>query len=183
METEQDSAEVLETQPTEETTETVEDTPEGESVEELKARLETERKSREETEAKNKQLFERAKKAEEAAKTKTEASQDALSNKDVIYLAKADIHPDDIDDVLKQARVQGIPVQAAHKFMMPILNERTEERKTATVTTIRSARGATKASGEDLLAKAEKTGEVPEDEAGMQELFRARLARKFPKRN
>jgi hypothetical protein len=109
-------------------------------------------------------------------------SQDGLSNKDVLFLAKADIHEDDLDDVIDYARLKKIPVAEAHKFMKPILAERAEERRTAAATRTGSgARGASKATGDDLLRKADQSGEVPESDDGIKALVEARLARKKQK--
>lgn len=100
--------------------------------------------------------------------------QDGLSNKDVLYLAKADINEEDLDEVIDYAKLKKIPVAEAHKFMKPILDVRTEERKTAAVTTTRSARVTHVTTGDDLLRKAQQTGEIPESTEGLQELFKAR---------
>ncbi len=122
----------------------------------------------------------RAEKAEKEAKGKVvPETTGSLSTKDVLYLAKADIHEEDLEEVTKQAKLQGITVSEAHKYMKPILDARNEERKTALATqTGRSQRGITKTTGEDLLAKAETTGEMPDDDEGMQKLATARLNKK-----
>lgn len=127
----------------------------------------------------------RAEKAEKAlkqvAKPEGRPAPEAgsLSTKDVLYLAKADIHEDDLEEVTKQAKLQGITVSEAHKFLKPILDSRAEERKTALATqTGRTQRGITKTTGEDLLSKAEATGEMPDDDEGMAKLAQARLNKK-----
>lgn len=123
----------------------------------------------------------RAEKAEKEAKaSKPKApSQDDLSSRDVLYLAKADIHEDDLQEVLDTAKQKGITMSDAHKYLKPILDVRQQERTTALATqTGRGMRGANKTSGEDLLRKAERTGEVPTDDAGLRALAEARLARK-----
>lgn len=175
----QDGSEVLET--TENETEVV--------TEEVEA-LEEETEDVEALKVKNKQLYARAKKAEgfvevdgkwvkKPAEAKAPLQNLTLSVKDQAFLAKVDIHDDDFDEVLELAALKKISVREAHEFMKPILDQRTEERKTAAATqTGRSARGSAKTSGEDLLKQAEKTGEFPETDAGMRELAEARLARR-----
>lgn len=176
METEiQDGSEVQETtEVAAETTETSEMT--AEQIADLQKKAEA-----------SSQNFERAKKAEAELKearakleVKAPSNQDGLSTKDVVYLAKADIHADDVDDVLTYAKKMGVSVSEAHKFFKPILSERAEERKTASAShTKGGARGNSKVSGEELLRKAETTGEVPETAEGMQSVFEARQAKKF----
>lgn len=125
----------------------------------------------------------RAEKAEGELKGLPKDSQDGLSNKDVLYLAKADIHEDDLDEVLEYARFKKVPVNDAHKQYKAVLDIRAEERKTAAATAAGKggARGASKVTGEDLLRKAEQTGEVPTDPDKMRELAEARIARKKAK--
>lgn len=173
MEPNKDAPEVLETP---ETTETPEgETPEltAEQIAELKAKA----AKAEELENKNKQLFERAKKAEELAKVQKEP--DSLSNKDLLFLAKADIHTEDVDDVLEWAKFKKVSVEEAYKHMKPQLDVRAEERRTAQATQAKgSPRGAAKVTGEDILKKAEKTGEIPETPEGIAALAEARMARR-----
>lgn len=173
--TNQDGSEVLETTETEaEAVETTEETLSAEDVATLKA----EAAKAKELEAKNKQLFERVKKAE-AAKAKPDAPSQELSTKDVLYLSGAGIPVDDVDDVISYASKMGVSIKEAHDFYKPILAERTEQRKTAAAThTKGGARGASKSTGADFLAKAEQTGDVPETEDAMRALQEARLARK-----
>lgn len=178
-EQELDGSEVLET--TEETVEgTLEEESEGateetltrEEIETLKAKA----AKADELEKTNKQLFERAKKAEGSKK-----SEDGLSTQDTIYLAKADIHEDDVNDVIEMAKLKKITVQEAHKFLKPILNERKEERATAAVAAVgRQRPGSTKVPDESILRKAIKDG-LPEDDEEIQRLVEADLARKTKK--
>lgn len=170
---EKDGSEVLETtEVAEETTETPE---EPESPDERDEKIATLEKEKAELESKNKQLFERAKKAKDAPSK----DNDALSTKDVLYIAKTDIPEEDLDEVLTYAKKMGVDVKAAHEHFKPILAERIEERKTAAASHVRGgARGTSKVSGDELLRKAEQTGEVPTDAAGMQSVFEARQAQR-----
>ncbi len=122
----------------------------------------------------------RAEKAER--EPKTTVTPDGLSSKDVLYLAKADIHTDDVDEVLTYAKKMGVSIADAHKFYSPILKEHEAERKSAAATNTKgSARGSAKDTPQDILEKAEK-GEVLETTSDMQKLFEARINRKIRKK-
>lgn len=173
----QDAPEVLETPDTVEET-VIEETQEtaAEETPQTDEEKETLRKEVEDLKKKNAQLFERVKKQKEAP------SND-LSNKDVLVLAKANLSPDDIDEVVEYAKFKKIAVAEALKMpvITTLLAEREEERRTASATQVRGgARGTSKVSGEDILSRAERTGEVPDSDEGMTELFKARLARRIP---
>lgn len=173
-----DDSEVLETQNTEveqeenttEELETVEDEPQ-EDVEKLKS-------EKSELERKNKQLYERLKKQESRPQ---QTSTDSLSAKDFLALKDANISADDFDEVQEFATFKKISIADAIKnpTLRSILNERQEERRTAHATATKSPRGATKASGDDLLRKAERTNELPDNDDGMRAIFEARRARQF----
>lgn len=172
----QDAPEVLETPETvEETPSATAETPKDELSPEQIADLKKKADERDELEKKNKQLFERVKKAE--------GKSDALSNKDIIYLAKNDIHDEDVEEVLDLARLKKWDVKQAHDYLKPLLDSRAEMRRTAQATQTRSARSVSKVSGEELLAKAERTGELPESEDGMAALAYARMVRKLAKKH
>ena len=178
MENQQDAPEVQETQ---ETVGETEQTPQEAEVETLTPEQIADLKKKADASSKN---YERLKKMEAELKetrdklnssSKTDAQ---LSSKDLLYLAKADIAPDDVDEVLTYANKMGVSIADAHKFYKPILAERAEERRTANATQTRGNRGSAKVSGEDLLRKAENTGEVPETADGMKAIIEARMARK-----
>lgn len=129
-----------------------------------------------------KQYYARIKKLEtelkEAKSQKAEAPKaqnDDLSQADLIFLAKADIHEDDINDVTKWAKNNGMSVKEAYQQYKPILDTRVQERQTAQATATKGARGVKPKTGEDLLQKARQTGEVPESSDGMRDIIRARL--------
>ena len=124
----------------------------------------------------------RAEKAEAKAKGEVKVEEQSLTTKDALALVNAKVSNEDYDEVIRVAKVLGknIGETLKDKTMLTILNERVEERRTAEATLIgKQKRGSSKNTGEDILDKAEKTGEVPEDEEGMQKLFQARLARKI----
>lgn len=166
-----ETPEETETEQTENQEEVVEEEAvEEESVDDLKKRLKT-------LEAQKEHWRNKANKPAEATTKDTKVDSN-LSNKDIIFLAKADIHEDDTDEVLDWAKLKGISVSEAYKHMKPILDVRTEERTTAQVTNTKSgARGASQTTGEDLLQKAERTGEVPTDPDKIRQMQEARLTR------
>jgi hypothetical protein len=65
-----------------------------------------------------------------------------------------------------------------HQTLKTILADKAEERRTARATETRSPRGIAKSSGEDILRKAEREGEVPETQDGLRALVEARMARR-----
>lgn len=170
---EKDGSEVLET-PEEVAEETTEENSEltAEQIAELKAKA----AKADELEGKNKQLFERLKKAE----TKPDHSKSDLSQTDVLYLAKADIHEEDIQEVLDWAKFKGVNIREAHKQLKDTLAVREEQRKTAAASHTKGGqRGTSKVSGDDILRKAETTGEVPDSNEGLNKLFEARMAQRL----
>ena len=162
---ETDGSEVLETTETGE--ETVQ-TPDAEK-EQLK-------RDKAELELKNKQLFERAKKAEGK-----EAKDDGLSSKDVIFLAKHDIHEEDVEEVTELASLKKISVAEAYNYLKPVLDVREEQRRTANATQVKGGqRGVTKVTDEQILSKA-SAGQLPEDDAGIAALVEAEINQKARK--
>ena len=159
------------------------------SLVENEARLVEERKVKDDELAKAKEIAEnqriRAEKAEKEAKEKgVKADEQLFTAKDTLALVEAKVSSEDYDEVVRVAKILGKPVVEAlkDKTMLAILSERVEERRTAEATlTGKTQRGVSKTTGEDLLQRAETTGEVPEDEDGMKKLFQARMARKLKK--
>jgi len=128
----------------------------------------------------NKKLFERAKKAEAEAKdlkakvntskpapTELSEKQDGITSLDAIVLAKANVHEDDIDEVVSYAKFKGISIKQAlaDKTMKSILRDKTEFRETSEATNTGPARrGSAKPTDEQILANAQAGKEVnPED--------------------
>lgn len=145
-----------------------------EQIAELKAKA----ARADELEKKNKQLFERAKKNTPASKE----AKDNLSSKDLYALMEAKVPRDDIDEVTRAAKALNLSIPEALKsnIVIGILSERAEERRTATATQTRGgARGSVKVSGADILAKAERTGELPDTDEGMAALAQARMAKRL----
>jgi hypothetical protein len=178
-----DGSEVLETT---EVAEETNETPEAEMTAEQLAELKAKAAKAEELEEKNKKLFERAKKAEAVAKQVPSTGEDTLSTRDLLALTRAGISDEDMDEAIDFAKYKKLSVAEAlkHPTLKAILDEKASERKTAVVTQTSGRRGGpAKVSGDEILSKAERTGEVPDTDEAMAELFKARRARLFPKRN
>lgn len=111
----------------------------------------------------------------QAGSSKTEGNTSGdLSQKDVIYLAKSDIHDDDIDEVLKYASKSGVSVKEAHEYLKPILAVKQEQRKVASAANVGvSKRGSGQVAADILLAKARK-GELPTNDDDIDRLIQAR---------
>jgi len=171
-----DDQEVIET-PEEEIAEETIETPE-EDVDQEKEAL---RKEKEELEVKNKKLYARLKLSESKKEESKESSPETmLSQTDLIYVAKADIHEDDIEVVRKHASLYGISMREAHEYLKPNLAIREEERKTANATNSKSSRsGIKKVTDEEIISKARK-GEIPD--SGSEEAERLFWARRGGKR-
>lgn len=109
----------------------------------------------------------------------TTAQAPSLSAQDIIALR--DVHEDDIGSIQEWAKFKGVSLAEARKDkdLNTILSARAEERRTEAATQTRGgSRGATKPSGTDLLAKAIRTNELPEDDEGMLAIAEARQPRK-----
>ena len=144
------------------------------------------------------QNFERAKKAEDELKTlkkapkpkeeapKVETPKGGLSDEDLIYVAKSDIHDEDLSEVREYAEKHEVSIREAHKYLKPVLDVKTQERKTAEATQTKGGkRGASNISGEAMLKEASQDNMVPEDDKGIEALVAAEMAAKeadLPKR-
>lgn len=131
------------------------------------------------------QNFERLKKAEAELKELKEKTKvtpkepDGLTNRDVLFLAKADIHQDDLEEVLEWAKFKKVPVSDAYKQLKTTLDVRSAERTTAEATNAGGGRsGQQRESSEQILDKAYK-GEIPTDDAGIEKLAEARMSKKL----
>lgn len=100
-----------------------------------------------------------------------------LSHKETIALVNAKVHEEDIDDVIEYARFKNLPIGETLKspILRAALEAKSETRATAEATHTGKARPSNaKASGETLLQKAQKTGELPTDDEGLDALLEAR---------
>jgi hypothetical protein len=153
--------------------------------------------------SKNGQLFSRAKKAEgfvkdndgkwvkplpkpatpaPATPAPVQPEAGTITPLDAVAIAKADVHEDDIQEVIDYAKFKKVSVADALKsdYVKSTLDRKTEERRTAQATATGPKRpGSAAKTGEGLLEKARSTGELPESQADLDSLVAAR----FPKRD
>jgi hypothetical protein len=109
-----------------------------------------------------------------------ETKQNNPSLKDYVALKNADIHEDDVDDVIEFATFKKISLAEALKssVVKATLKEKEELRTTAQATNTGKTRGgSSKVSGENLLEKASKTGEIPDNDEAMNAMLDARYKR------
>lgn len=170
MQFDSDEPQVLETEVTE--SEPTNTEAEGEeatgSPEEWKAKAE-------ELEKKNRQLYERLKKQEKPP----EAT--GLSEYDILALKNSSItEKEDLDTVKEYATRLNLTIAEAleDKYVKTVLAEKAEERRTARATETKSPRGIAKNTGEDLLRRAEREGEIPTTDADIRAMVEARLERR-----
>lgn len=126
----------------------------------------------------------RAEKAEQKAKGKAESVSSDLSSTDILAIAKADIHEEDIDRVMKFAKMEGISVKDAlgNDDMQAILERRAEARKVAAATnTGKSRNAATSEQSDDILLANARNGKMP-DADNLDKLFEAQLRAKQGRR-
>lgn len=129
-----------------------------------------------------KQYYARIKKLEQELKevktTKPEPATNGLSLAETIALSKADIAPEDIEDVLEYAQFKKMSVIDALKspVMKATLAEKAEHRKSAAAVSTGAGRraGSGAVSDDRLLSDAQK-GIMPESEADIARLTELRL--------
>jgi hypothetical protein len=154
--------EVVVPETTEEVTpEVTSETTEEETVEEVKAKL---AKATELADNYKVRAEKAEKKAKEVVQPATEAKGD-LSSKDIIAINRANIHEDDLDEVIDYAKYKKISIGEALKsgVVKTLLKDKEEQRKTAAATNTGTARrSSVKVSDEEVVAQSER-GQVPED--------------------
>jgi hypothetical protein len=149
--------------------EEVEEATETSELDALKKENETLRKQKE-------HWREKANKPTETPEAPTPVS--SMQEDDLLYIAKADIHEDDLGELKEVMEKLGKTAKEAHSYLAPRFSLKAEERNTAQATATKSARGVKPTTGEDLLQRAEETNLLPETEAGMRKLAQSRLARR-----
>lgn len=87
-----------------------------------------------------------------------------LSSVDTIAIIKANVHEDDIEEVIKASKLLGKSISETLKdsTFKTILNTREEERKTAEATNTNTAKPGTKQVSGDELKQNLSKGQVPE---------------------
>lgn len=154
---------------------------------------EWEEKETQEREEEKKQILEEAEKAKELANNykiraekaekkepKDNTPKNDLSQTDMITLARADIHDDDIDEVLEYARFKKVNVKEAlsSSVIKAMLAEKKEERATAEATSTGNKRPGGKAiTGSELLSQVE-AGKYPDSNDDISKLVEARFKSK-----
>lgn len=106
-----------------------------------------------------------------------------LSFKDTLAIAKADVHEDDLDEVIEFAKFKGMSVADALKSekLKAMISVNKEHRTSADVANTASARrGSAKISDDVLLDKAAK-GEMPDSDADIQRLLKLKQAQSMGK--
>lgn len=112
-----------------------------------------------------------------------EGNRDDLTSKDLFALMKANVHEDDVDEIVEYARYKKISVAEALKapVIATTLEKNEEARKVADATNTRSNRSTRKTTTDaELLNRAAK-GEIPE--AGTDEAERLFWARRGVKKS
>jgi hypothetical protein len=124
----------------------------------------------------------RAEKAEKELKS-NEEKVDGLSQKDLLFLAKADVHEDDLDDVLDYAKLKKIDVKEALSsgIIKSYLADQKEKRRTSQVTSTGSKRSGTKGKDGGELLKDAESGILPDSDEEMEALVDARFQSKAKK--
>jgi len=99
-----------------------------------------------------------------------------LSSKDLLSVMRANVHDDDLDEVIEFAKFKRISVSEAmnNDVVKTILSNNAEFRKTAnTANTANARKGTQKVSGDTLTANLSK-GQVPDTNEESEALFWAR---------
>ena len=153
--------------------------PVDEDTEEIdwKARAEKAEKNYEDQRGRNDKL-ERDQKASKKPADAPKKKPNDLSTLDTIALVKSNVEDDDIEEIVNYANYKGISVRDALKdnVVKAIINDRSEERRTAEATNTTNARRSNaKLSEDSLLQNARSGGKLPDSDADMQRLAEAHM--------
>jgi hypothetical protein len=168
----EETEEVVVPETTEEETEEVE-----ESIEEVKARLETETAARLKAEEIAENQRKRAEKAEKKGKEPVVApSASTLSSADLIAVSNAKVHEDDIDKVERYAKSEGLSIKDALQTpeLQAMLSVRTEQRHVAEATNIGNVRAGSVQVTDDALLKDASRGILPDSDLEIERLIAAK---------
>ena len=142
----------------------VEETSEPEeSVDELKKKLATSEAQKDHW----------RKKAQTPQPVKEAEEKPELSTKDVLFLAKADIHEDDYDEVLERAAYKKISVSEAYKQLKPFLEVKAEQRKSAETANVSNVRRGTTKVSDDVLLENARAGKLPDSDDEIERVIKA----------
>lgn len=126
----------------------------------------------------------RAEKAEQELKKNkpagdvTPKNTENLSPKDVIYLASAGIHPEDLDEVMDWARFKKISIPESHKQLKATLELKAEQRKTADALNVGVSKRSTAKIPDDVLLTNASKGILPDNDEDLARLFNLRKPKK-----
>ena len=126
----------------------------------------------------------RAEKAEKKLKEqkpieKKEPTEERLSDIDLLYLGKTDIHEDDISEVRDYAKFKKISISEAHKALRGVLEQRAEERTTAQATQVKTTQKTSQgASSDTILDQAERGTLKMDTDEDIEKLADARMDRR-----
>ena len=152
----------------------------GETVEELRQKLENEQNARAKAEeiARNQKI--RAEKAEGKVKTEVAPQQTVnqgdISQKDLYAMSQANVSIEDFDEVVEYAKFKNLSVIDALKStaLKAILSEKTEQRNTARATSTGSSKRASYKASDEALLENFKKGVVPESDEDIARLVKLR---------
>ena len=104
-----------------------------------------------------------------------------LSSLDLYALMEAKVPREDVEEVMKAAKVLNIPIADALKspIVKGILSTKEEERKTAEVTNSGASRRAVSKNTGDAILQRAMSGDLPESDDDIKKLSEARLAAKM----
>lgn len=105
----------------------------------------------------------RSEKAEKGGKTATTKAQEDLSTRDLYSLMQAQVPQEDVDEVVKAAKVLGKTIQEALKdpIVTSILKRNDDYRKTAQASNVGKAKAGTKTVTPDEIIRQTNEGNVP----------------------
>ncbi len=125
----------------------------------------------------------RAEKAEKLAKTvksgetpKPSPTAGDITTKDLYALMEAKVPEEDIDEVARYAKFQGISIVEALKsnVVKTILSDKNEQRVTASAANISSSKRSSGKTPDDVLLQKASKGELPENDADLERLIKLR---------
>jgi len=114
---------------------------------------------------------------EKKPESKKKETEPSISSIDVYSLIKANVPEEDFSEVVEYAKFKKISIKDALKSstVKTLLKEKSEERTTAEATNVSTARrGNTRPSADSYLENARKTGSIPESDADIKSMIRAR---------
>lgn len=107
-----------------------------------------------------------------------------LSTKDILALIEAKVSTEDFDEVVNYASYRKVLVAEAlkDKVLQTVLKEKAEERATANATNTRGGQKRSEAPTPDTLVSKAKSGQLPDNDDGIEELVNAEMALKRRKK-